>query len=129
MALRESQEFGDSEELGDSGARRGWAVCTRMARGTGTLDSYVASVSGLLSLSPGSVLCTVSFLTLVFLKRGQADQTWISDRILDTIIEEARNRQFKGEPTAVGARNHFHHASLANTEIGYINGTGRGSRA
>jgi hypothetical protein len=58
---------------------------------------------------------------------NQADQTWISDRILDTIIEEARNRQFKGEPTAVGARNHFHHASLANTEIGYINGTGRGS--
>jgi hypothetical protein len=56
---------------------------------------------------------------------NQADQTWISDRILDAIIEEARNRKLKGEPTAVGARTQFHDASLANTEIGHINGTGR----
>jgi hypothetical protein len=73
---------------------------------------------------------------------NQADQTWISEKILDSIIEEARNRKFQreltaggvrnrkyqGEQTAVGAKNQFHHARLAHTEIGQITGTGSGSK-
>jgi hypothetical protein len=62
-------------------------------------------------------------------RTNQEDQTWIDDKILDAVIEEARNRKFKGEPTVVGARNHFDDASLADTEIGHVNGTGRGSQA
>jgi hypothetical protein len=74
---------------------------------------------------------------------NQADQTWISEKILDAIIEEARNRKFQreltavgvrnrkyqGEQTAVGAKNQFHHARLAHTEIGQITGTGSGSKS